>query len=210
MNTESQELALQVNEFYRDSYRGVMRWLVLMILLCAILTAIATWMLYDRKQPPYYAAATTGTVVRMHALSEPVISTDFVVEWSALTARLVYNLAFEKYQTQLARAKPRFTDEGWQKMVSALQSSGLLENLVNNRLIISSVVSQTPVILVREILHGRFTWRVQMPLLVTYTGASSSVQRTLIVTMDVQRVPTFNAPQGIQVVNFSTHVSGEQ
>ncbi|EKD77967.1 MAG: hypothetical protein ACD_42C00099G0001 [uncultured bacterium] len=44
-----------------------------------------------------------------------------------------------------------------------------------------------------------------MQLLVTYVSASvPSTPRTLTVTMRIQRVPTLDAPQGIQVVDFTT------
>ncbi|PIZ04166.1 MAG: type IV secretion protein IcmL [Gammaproteobacteria bacterium CG_4_10_14_0_8_um_filter_38_16] len=202
MNTDSQELALQLNKFYRDAYRRTMKWLVFLVVICAILSCVLAWMTYDRKQPLYYAAATNGDVVPMHSLSEPVITSSFIVRWSALTTRLIYNLSFSRYQKQLAQVKPRFTTEGWAKMMSALKASGFLSELVDKRLIISSVVSGPPVILARMIVHGRFTWRVQLPLLVTYTSASTSSQRNIVITIDVQRVPTLNASQGIQIINF--------
>jgi hypothetical protein len=160
-------------------------------------------MTYDPKQPPYYAAVTTGEVVSLHALSEPVGTNEFIAQWSALTTRLIYDLSFSTYQQQLAAAKPRFTPEGWDKMMAALKDSGMLSNLVDNRLIITSVVSGPPIILGRLIIHGRYTWRVQMKLLVTYTSANAVKKQRLVVTMNVQRVPTLDAPNGIQVIDFS-------
>lgn len=201
-NTESQKLLFQLNEFYRDNYRRTMKWLSVMVIICALLSVILAWISYDRKQPPYYAAMTTGQVVPMHALSEPVITSAFIQQWSEMTTQIIYNLSFDAYQQQLDQAKERFTADGWLKMNNALVSSGLLKELVNNRLIISSVVSGTPVILARMVIDGRFTWRVQLKLLVTFTSASQVIKRTLLITMDIQRVPALNAPQGIQIINF--------
>lgn len=200
--TESQEIAFQLNELYRDEYRSTMQWLTTMTVVCAILASILVWMSFDRKQPDYYAAMTTGEVIRMHALSEPVVTNAFIIQWSALTARSIYNLNFSSYQQQLAEIQDRFTPEGWAKMMGALKSSGIIDDLVGSRLIISSVVSGPPVVLSPLSLHGRYTWPVQMKLLVTYTSASQQVQRNIIVTMDVQRVPTLDASQGIQIINF--------
>lgn len=202
-NTESQELDHQLNEFYRDKYRFAMKCLSFLVITCAILAGIFAWMTYHQKQPAYYAAATTGQVLPLHPLSEPIVTSDFIVEWSALTTRLIYNLTFSNYQTQLSQAQDRFTPVGWERLQAALNSSGLITNLVNNRLIISSVISGPPVILARMIVNGRFTWRVQMRLLVTYTSASAQTQRQMLVTMSVQRIPTLDAAQGIQVTDFS-------
>lgn len=202
MNTQSQENEFEINDFYRKNYYRTMKWLSLFVVICAALAVILAWMVYDQKQPLYYAAVTTGEVVPMHALSEPVVTNDFIVEWSALTARLIYNLRFDTYQQQLTQIQDRFTPEGWNAMMVAMK--GMISQLTGSRLVISSVLSGPPVILSRLIIHGRYTWRVQMKLLVTYTSASEARQREIIVTMNVQRVPTLSAAQGIQITNFTS------
>lgn len=203
-NGTSQELAFKLNAFYRDRYRRVMKMVSTMAVLCAILSAVLAWMAYDKQQPPYYAAMTTGEVVPMHALSEPVVTSPFIVAWSARTAQLVYNLNFSTYQQQLAVVQNRFTAEGWNKMMDALKSSGMIKTLTENKLIISAVVSGQPRIISQMIIDGRFTWRVQMKLLVTYTSASQTKQNQIVVTMNIQRVPTLDAANGIQIVSFET------
>lgn len=204
MNTQSQENEFQLNEFYRDQYRRTMKWLTSMIVVCAILSTILVWISYDRKQPAYYAAMTTGQVIPMHSLSEPVVSNDFILQWSALTARLIYNLSFASYQQELSQAQDRFTPEGWEKMMAALKGSGLIDSLVSSRLMITSVVSGPPVILAQMLIHGRYTWRVQMKMLVTYTSNDVQKQREMVVTMNIQRVPTLDAAQGIQIIDFTS------
>lgn len=204
MSSASQENEFQINTFYRDHYRSAMKILVLLIVICAVLSVILAWMTYDRKQPAYYAALTTGEVIPMHALSEPVLTSSYIVEWSALVARRIYNLSFDQYQQQLNTEASKFTADGWAKMMNAMQ--GLISQLKGSRLVISSVVSGPPVIIARMIINGRYTWRVQMKMLVTYTSASMQTQREMIVTMNVQRVSTLNASQGIQIVSFNSSV----
>jgi intracellular multiplication protein IcmL len=202
-DTQSQENDIQINNFYRDAYRRTIKWVSIMAIVCAVLATVLVWMTYDPKQPLYYAAVTTGEVVPLHALSEPVVTDEFIAQWSALTTRLIYNLNFSTYQQQLSQVQDRFTPTGWDKMMAALKNSGLIDELVNNKLIVTSVVTGQPVILGRLIIHGRYTWRVQMKLLVTFTSASAATNRSLVVTMNVQRVSTLSAANGIQVVDFS-------
>ena len=204
MNTQLQENEFTLNEFYRDNYRRTMKWLSIMVIVCAVLVVILAWMNYGRKQPAYYAAMTTGEVIPMHSLSEPVVTSNFIIQWSELVARRIYNLNFSTYQQQLAQAQDRFTPQGWEKMNEALKSSGLISTLVDNRLIISSVVSGPPVIVGRMVINGRFTWRVQMKLLVSYESASETKQNQLLITMNVQRIPTLDSAQGIQISDFTT------
>lgn len=201
MNTQSQENEFQLNNFYRDSYRSTIKWLIVMIVVCAFLAAILAWMTYDQKQPDYYAALTTGQVTPIHAMSEPIVTSQFIEEWSARTTGLIYNLNFATYQQQLDQAKDRFTPDGWIKLNDALK--GLVSQLTANKLIISSVVSGPPIISARMIIDGRFTWRVEMRLLVTFTSANESKQRQILVTMNVQRVPTLDMSQGIAVTDFT-------
>src|SRR3989338_9858408 len=104
-----------------------MKWLSLLAVVGIVLTVLLVWMVYDRKQPEYFAAVTTGEVVPMHALSEPVVTNQFIEQWSALTARLIYNLNFSTYQQQLDQIKGRFTSDGWNSMMNALTHSGLID-----------------------------------------------------------------------------------
>lgn len=203
---EAQELLLRVNKFYRDHYHRVMQLLTIFVVVGVALAAVLAWMSFDRKQPPYYASVISGKVMPLHSLSEPVVSQQFILEWSALTARLVYNLSFATYQSQLEQIRNRFTDDGWNKLMSALQSSGFINNLVNNHLQVNSIVTGTPLIVhpYPVLEHGRVTWLVQMKILVTYQSASATQHQHLVVTMKIQRVPTLDAPQGIQVVDFVT------
>ena len=119
MDTAAQEVAIKNNNAYRDGYRTTIKWLVRMLVVTAILSATLMWMILDTKQPSYYAAVTDGEVVPLHALSEPIVSSDFIVRWSALTVRKLFNLQFDSYQQQLDSLKGRFTDNGWQKLQDA-------------------------------------------------------------------------------------------
>lgn len=205
INTESQDLLFELNTFYRDNYRRTMRLLTFMIVICIGLSCTLTWMSLDREKPDYYAALTTGEVIPLHPLSEPVLTNKFVMQWAGMTATSIFNLSFSDYQQQLQSLRAAFSDDGWEKLNNALKDSGMIDQIVNSRLILSAVISAPPVVLSEAIIGGRFTWRVQMLVLVTYTSASQQTQRTYVVTMDVQRVPTLDTAQGIQIINFDTH-----
>ncbi|OGT63688.1 MAG: hypothetical protein A3J38_06185 [Gammaproteobacteria bacterium RIFCSPHIGHO2_12_FULL_45_9] len=206
-NVKFQEIDFQLNEFYRDAYRRTMKLLSFFIVTAFFLAMGLTWMAIERPQPPYYAAVVTGEIIPMHALSEPVVTNDFIARWSALAVRLVYNLSFEAYEKQLAQAQPNFTSQGWAALMSAFKSAGFLNEIVEKHLIVSAVVSNTPVILAPLVLHGKYTWRVQMPLLVTFTSASEQRKQRVMVTITVERVPTKDAAQGIQISDFSAGYS---
>ena len=69
-------------------------------------------------------------------------------------------------------------------------------------MIVSAVATKAPVILQKGILNGRFAWRVQMPLLVTFQSAVEFSQQQLVVTLLISRVSTLNSPRGIGISQF--------
>ena len=77
-----------------------------------------------------------------------------------------------------------------------------MEAVKAKKLIVSAVATRAPVILQKGILNGRFAWRVQMPVLVTYQSASEFTQQSNVVTMLISRVSTLNSPRGIGISQF--------
>ena len=95
-----------------------------------------------------------------------------------------------------------FTAEGWDQFINALASSNNLEAVKAKKLVVSAVATSAPVILQKGILNGRYAWRIQMPMLVTYQSASEFSQQHMTVTMLVSRVDTLNSPRGIGIAQF--------
>ncbi len=203
-NSEQIQLGTAKNNLYRDYYRRTIFWLVVMVVIGVVLAAGFVFLGLSTPQPKYYATMTSGRVVPLHSLSEPVITDKYLLRWAALATRAAYNLDFNNYKQQLKKMQPYFTTNGWNKFQEALKKAGLLNTVISKKLVMSSVVSGPPVILNQAVRHGRYTWRVELPLLVSFTSASRHQQNKLIITMNVSRVSTLQAPQGIQISDFKS------
>lgn len=190
------------NETYRDSYRRILVVLLGMVLVAIAQTAILGLMVWGTGTPNYYATTVTGRVIRIYPLSEPVVTNSYLLQWAETVGRSSYNLDFVHYQDQIDQLKTYFTPQGWQKFMEALNASGDLDAITQNKLFVSAVVNGPAVILLQTELRGRYVWRVQMPLLVTYTSASDKHEENIILTMDIMRVEVLDAPKGILVNNF--------
>jgi intracellular multiplication protein IcmL len=70
------------------------------------------------------------------------------------------------------------------------------------KLVVSAVATGAPVILQQGLLFGTYTWRVQLPVLVTYQSASEFSQQTVTITMLITRVSTLTTPKGIGIAQF--------
>src|SRR3989344_7109998 len=192
MKDSIQDIRTRRNYFYRNNYRRLLS-LVLLLLLTSIgLSLFLGYLNYNVSPPKYYATTPNGQITSMHSLSEPLVTQDFVVQWAALAARTVYNLDFVNWQTQLQAAQIYFTPNGWAALMLGLNNSGMTNSLKNNKLQATAVVVKDPVILDREVINGRYTWQIQLPLLVTYVSASDTKKQLLVITLSIVRVSTLD------------------
>ena len=202
MASERQLAALQRNEFYRDNYRRILAILLFLSSISVVMVGLLGFLQLTQSQPKYYATLSNGRIVPLQALSEPTVTSNYIMQWASLAVRAAYNLDFVNYQTQLTSAAPYFTADGWNVFNNALNTSGVLSSLQTNKLIMSAVVSNSPIVLDRAIINGRYTWHVQVPLLVTYSSASENKKQNLIITLTIMRVSSLDTAQGIQINNF--------
>lgn len=194
-----QDENLQSVEQCRDGYRKLLKYLLVGSMTAVGLAIVLVLQLLARSEPKYYATTTTGRVIPVHSLSEPIVTTNYILEWASLATRNVLNLHFDSYQDELQQSSGFFTQAGWQSFNSALNASGMIQTITQDKLDASAVVNGDPVILDREVIHGRYTWCIQLPILVTYTSASESQQAKFIVTMNVERISTLDNNKGIAI-----------
>ena len=191
------------NVRYASRYRHMLRHIMVLTVFGIILSLglCAQWLM--RPAPLYFASTTAGELVPMQPLSAPVVTHRYLLEWAETVARGAYNLDFVHYQDQLNTYASAFTSGGWSAFQDALSSSGFLDALQNNKLSISAIVSDSPVVLDQGMRSGRWTWTVQVPVLVTFTSASEVKKVHYLVTLTIQRVPVLDLTRGIAVIDFS-------
>ena len=202
-NNQNQQVAFESSPFHRDQYRRTLSWLLFMVILCAVLSLVLFFINITQKKSSFYATTSSGLVIPLHTLDEPIVSNSYLAQWASLATRRALNLDFVHYKDQLDQAKIYFTSGGWQKYLIALDKSGLLKTVQSKKLIMAVVVSDVPVILNRDIVRGRYTWRVQFPILVTFSSASEQSKLKLLVTLNVQRVSVLETAEGIQISDFA-------
>lgn len=189
---------------FRDKYRSTLKWVICLSVLAVLLAAIRITMQFTSPESRYYATTVNGQVIPLHSLSEPVITNKFLLQWSEIAARTAYNFDFAHYKEQLAQAAPYFNEGAWTEFNKALKKEGLLTDVINKKLVMSSVVSGAPVILSQSVVDGRYTWTIQMPLLLSFDSASEHRRSHLLITMTVSRVSVMTAAKGIQITSFQS------
>ncbi len=198
------------NDFYRDNYRRIVIAIFLLLFIIFAQTGVIYYLLTHRPLPVYFATTNNGRVMRILPivpLDEPNMPNSALLQWATDAASAAFTYDFVNYRAQLQKASEYFTTDGWNSFLSELQSTRNLLAVQAKKLVINAVVTRAPVILEERIINGRYAWRIQMPMVITYQSANESVTSSTTVTLTVTRVSTVTSPRGIGIAQF---IVGEQ
>ena len=204
---DSVKLVQMRNEFYRDNYKRVVYALLFMLITNAILVGIVFFQLTHKPTPQYFATSADGKIVKLYPLSQPVVSPQALLQWASVASVEAYSYDFVNYRKSLQALQNKFTMNGWKFFQVALKRSRMLETITTKKLVVSAVATGSPVILDKGIVDGRYTWKVNIPLLITYESASERTQQSVSVTMLISRIQTVNHPEGIAIESFVSSVT---
>jgi intracellular multiplication protein IcmL len=190
------------NAFYRDGQRKLMIALLISVLINLAMASLLVYLVTNPPPPRYFATSINGRITPLFPLNEPNQSDSAVLQWANQAAIAAFTYNFVNYREELQASSGFFTPEGWTQFLNALKQSNNLEAVKAKKLIVSAVATRAPIILQKGLLNGRYSWRIQMPILVTYQSASEFTQQNNVVTMLVTRVSTLNSPRGIGIAQF--------
>lgn len=202
------EVVKMRNNFYRDNYRRVLLALLVLLILNGLLVGIIVYQYYTRPEPRYFATSADGRITPIYPLSKPVVSASALKQWANLAAVAAYSYDFAHYRSDLQLASEFFTPKGWRDFQRALRDSGNLETVLTKKLVVSAVSTGTPVIIEQGLLRGRYAWKVQMPLLVSYQSASTVITDPQVVTLLITRVSPLQVPKGIAISQYISAPAG--
>jgi intracellular multiplication protein IcmL len=201
-NVSAVEVVKLRNDFYRDGYKRVILALLLSVLLNAVLIATFTYVITHPPAPQYFATTINGRITPLIPLDQPNMPPSTLLQWANSAAIAAYTYNFVNYRQELQAASEFFTTDGWTEFTNALKASNNLNAVIDKKLVVSAVATGAPVILDQGIIDGIYTWRVQMPMLVTYQSASQTARQNVLVTMVIQRISTLNSARGIGISSF--------
>src|SRR5262245_854566 len=114
-NQDALEVIRLRNSFYKDSYRRVLGVLLIMLIINFMLAGIIGYMVTHRPAPEYFATTADGKIVRLYALSRPVLTNAELLQWATLAATTVNTFNFVNYRKELQAASEFFTPTGWKE-----------------------------------------------------------------------------------------------
>lgn len=172
-----------------------------------ILLVIFGWNFYNRTHqalPPSFAVMKNNELVRLRSLSLPNLTNRVLLDWCAQAATAIYTFDFFNYPQIIQGARIYFTKTGYDNFLSALEKAGTISKVIEKKLVLSSVLTDSPVVLKEgPTAEGTYAWQVQFPMLLTFQSASEQQKLNVMLTLLVVRVPTLESPKGIGITSFS-------
>lgn len=190
------------NDFYRDNYRRIITILLLAAVIIFGLASTLIYMILNPPPPRYIAMYPDGRLLPLIPLSQPNMSSSALLQWANSAAIAAYTYSFVNYRSELQAASEFFTPDGWRAFLDQLKTNGNLDAVIDKKLIVSAVATQAPFILEEGELNGRYTWKVQMGMLITYQSASQVAPQQVVVTLLIQRLSPLSSPKGIGISQF--------
>lgn len=197
------------NKFYQDGSHRLFVVLILSILLNVLGIYYVFYIYTHPPAPVYFPTSTSGRITPLIPLEQPNMSDQEIKQWANLAIMAAYSYNFVNYRTELEAASQFFTGDGWNTFISALKSSNNLQAIINNKFVLSATATEAPIIDEKGIINGVYSWRVSMPIMVTYQSSSLYSQTPLKISILIARESTLNVPKGIGIAQFvSTPIGG--
>jgi intracellular multiplication protein IcmL len=202
MVDDALELIRLRNNFYRNSYRRLILVLLIMLVVNVTLVGMVYYEITHRAEPRYFISTADGRIMPIFSLSDPMLAPSEITDWAKTAAISAYSYNYVNYREAFQQLQNQFTANGWKNYEAALRASLTLETVTSKKLIVSAEPTGEPVILERKVERGRYTWVVQLPMLVTYENPNEKTPYPIIVKIRVTRVPTVDMPKGIAIDSF--------
>ncbi len=190
-----------------------LRWSLLGNLVLGIALVISVfgnvWMLLNPPLPEYFATTADGRLIPLVPISEPYVPNEVLLTWTTQAVTKAYTFDYVHQKQQLSEMRELFTAQGFNSHRKALADSGLWTTVEERRLVTQVVATAPPVVTNQGVLANRYVWRLEVPIKMSYQGASSlSPPQENVVEVLVVRVPTHELPRGYAIHQLVTHSGG--
>ncbi|HCM83568.1 MAG TPA: type IVB secretion system apparatus protein IcmL/DotI [Alphaproteobacteria bacterium] len=191
------------NKFYREGYQHLMKIAIAQGLVVVVLAFLVVYKMFIEPPPVrYFATSNDGRIIDLKPLSDPSMTDATVLSWVSQAAANVMTFSFLDYRVRLQQSAEYFTPVGWNGFMKAIQDSRFLEGVKVQQQIITAVPAAAPVIVDRkkpDEAGDRFYWRIQLPMIVTYTSGEKTASKRQLLNLIVVRVSPLENPAALGI-----------
>ena len=199
MAKDALEVVKLRRNFYRDSYRIVIILLFVALLVIAGLVWVVSYQASHKPTPKYFATTTKGTLIPLVPLSSPNLNNQSVIAWVTTAATNIYDYSFMNYRTTFNRNQQYFTTGGWNAFLGQLRNSKTINKVIQDKLIVQGSPTGVPVITRQYDDNGVYTWAVQLPFVISYTGPGGVTQQDIYLDLTLKRLSTLSSAYGMGI-----------
>ena len=150
-------MAQQLPQLDTKNYRWMLKVLGFSLLLNVVFSIIFAWTVIDAPSAQYYATTIRGRITPLVPLAQPNIPPTTLLQWASLAAVSVNTYDFANYTNEINSLEQYFTAAGWDQFITAWNNSQNLQNLIKNKLTVSAVTSNPPIITRQGIENNVYT-----------------------------------------------------
>ena len=199
MAVEELQIIRLRKDFNRDGFRKVLFILGVFIVVIILLIATSIYLLLDKPAPVKFSTDNEWRIVKPVPMEQPYLAQSDLIQWVSNVLPGLFNYDFINYKDELQKNEHYFTENGWKKFLSLLNSYVAYATVARAKLFINGSAEGAPFILNQGLLAGRYSWWVQMPVSINYSGGYS---RALDLQVLVVRVSTLNNLYGVAIENM--------
>ena len=192
-------------QFYKKYFGTVLWTLFVSIIVNAIQVGAFVVAKNQKVEREYFATSPDGRLTPMVPLGEPFVTQAALLNWAKKCVIAANTYDFVNYQKQFQENSTCFTAEGWQQFMTAVERSGNLETVKNQRMVASSVEQGAPVITREGLRKGVYSWEIEFPIMVTYQGGQagrSNATQRLVIQLLISRVSTAVYKEGVGIAQY--------
>lgn len=188
------------NQFYQDGYRRLVKIVFAQtVAIAGLVLGLVMFMNFVEPRNQYFATTEDGRLIPMVALSEPNLSHPALVSWAAQATTEVMTFGFHDYRTRLQESSRHFTRTGWASFTRALQESGVIDAVSQNKQVLTAVPRSAPIIRSEGVKNNRYQWEIEIPMLINFQLGASSRTDSQVIRLVIVRVPRLESPSGIGI-----------
>ncbi|MEW5423990.1 type IVB secretion system apparatus protein IcmL/DotI [Amorphus sp. 3PC139-8] len=201
------ESALLRHETYATGFRRMVLAAAAASVAAAIAIVVTIFVVTNKPEPRYFATQTNGRILPLVPLDQPMLTSAQITAFAAEAVTAALTIDFANYRRDLKAAEPYFQHpEGWDNFLTALEKSGTLKYIVANRMVATAVANGASIINSGS-LNGQYSWRLQIPVTVTYESSSETARQDLLVELLIRRLQTYETPNGVGVVRINVNAN---
>lgn len=202
---EGLEKVMVVEGWNQHVYKMALKVNILLGIGILALLPFTIYGLVKEAEPKYFATNTQGGLVQIVPLNEPNLSREAIAQWAVDAITASYTMDYVNFRTQVAKSgREYFTERGSEQFKTALKDSGNLDALLTRRMVISTIVTSTPIINSEGLSNGVYAWQVDVPIRVTYENSDSRATQELLAKLLIIRESTLEKRYGVGIAQFVT------